>query len=166
MIPTFIYIFILVELTLVTIADIKYRKILNAWSILNLIVACYLFLMVPNSYPFSIEAFQFPLVFLFVGFGLFVLKIMGGGDSKFLATLFLIIPLEAQDNVFYNLLVITIVTGSFLFIKNLIHNRKNILKFMKLRDIHGIKTCFGTKFAYAPIILISWLWAGWQQFIV
>lgn len=147
------------------ILDFKYRKIKNTWSILNLVIALGLFISLPKSYPLTIEMFQFALVFIVVGFGLFMFKVMGGGDSKFLATFFLLIPLNFQEVVFYYLLIITIIVGLILFINNIIVNHEKIFVSMKNRDLEGIKSCFGSKFAYAPVILITWIWFGWTIYI-
>lgn len=87
---------------------------------------------------------------------------MGGGDSKFLTTFFLIVPLSLQDKVFYNLLLSTIGIGFFFLIQNTINNHEVLIKSIKERNVDGIKSCFGTKFAYAPVILIAWMWLGWD----
>jgi prepilin peptidase CpaA len=109
--------------------------------------------------------FQFALVFIVVGFGLYMFKIMGGGDSKFLATFFLLIPLNFQEQVFYYLLIITIIVGLIIFINNLIVSHEKIIESIKNKNIDGIKSCFGSKFAYAPVILITWIWFGWTIYI-
>ena len=165
MILTPIYIFLLIELSFVAFLDLKYRKIKNVWSVLNIIVAIALFAGFPNNYPLNIEMFQFALVFIVVGFALFMFKIMGGGDSKFLATFFLLVPLNFQEQVFYYLLIITIIVGLLFFINNIIVNHEKIFENMKERNIYGIKSCFGSKFAYAPVILITWIWFGWKIYI-
>ncbi len=150
---------------MVAILDIKYRKILNYWSLLNIAVAVFLFISYPESYPLTIEMFQFALVFIVVGFGLFMMKIMGGGDSKFLATFFLLIPLNLQEAVFYYLLVNTVIIGSLFFINNIIVNHEKLIESFKNRNLEGIKGCFNNKFAYAPVILLTWMWIGWILYI-
>ena len=90
-----------------------------------------------------------------------MLKVMGGGDSKFLATVFLVIPLKQQDIVFYNLLISTIIIGGIVFVNNIIVYRRELYKSIKNMDVEGIKKCFGKKFPYAPVILLAWVWFGW-----
>lgn len=160
MIPWPIYFFIFIELLFVTYVDIRYKKISNLWSIFNLVVAAILFILFPNIYIFGFETMQFSLVFLVVGFLLFVLNIMGGGDSKYLASFFLILPTGIQDITFYFLLLSTIIVGLLFFFKNVIEQRKRLINSIKNKDVDGIKSSFGTKFAYAPVILITWFLIG------
>ena len=165
MIPYLIYIFVLIELCIVSYLDIKFRKIKNYWSILNIIIAILFFIIFPDLYVFKLETFGFPLVFLFVGFGLFLLKIMGGGDSKFLATFFLVIPLKVHDEVFLHLLTATVTIGLLFFVINIIRNFEGIVESFKNSDLKGVKNYFGKKFAYAPVILFSWVTYGFFNLI-
>lgn len=164
MIPLPFYLFILIELIFVTVIDIKHRKIANLWSLLNIGVAAILFILFPKFYPVSVETFQYTMVFLMAGFLLFRLKIMGGGDSKFLASFFLIVPLEKQDQVFFQLLIATIFIGVIMFSLNTFMNRKKLVQSLKEKDIEGVKSCFGSKFAYAPVILVTWILFGISMF--
>ncbi|MBT4790632.1 MAG: hypothetical protein HON90_03595 [Halobacteriovoraceae bacterium] len=165
MISLDIYLFILVELCFVAYIDIKHRKIKNIWSIVNFLVAVLLFTTRSEIYPFQLDSFLFTFACVAAGFLLFLLKIMGGGDSKYLASFFLLIPLSLQDEVFYYLLIITIIIGLFMLLKNSISNYEKIIQSFKEKDIQGVKSCFGTKFAYAPVILVTWIWIGWDIFI-
>ncbi|MEE2670558.1 MAG: prepilin peptidase [Bdellovibrionota bacterium] len=160
MIPIPIYIFILLELLAVSYLDIKFRKIKNFWSILNIILALSLFFIFPDLYVLQVDSFYFTFVFFIVGFFLFLLRIMGGGDSKFLATFFLIIPSIAQDEVFIHLLTATVIVGSGFFLSNIIKNFEKIVTSLKASDLQGVKSCFGKKFAYAPVILLAWITFG------
>lgn len=160
-----VYLFLFVELALVSYLDIKYRKIKNIWSLLNIIVAIILFGLYPQSYPLSVEMFQFAMVFIVVGFGLFMLKIMGGGDSKFLATFFLLVPLDYQEIVFYYLLIFTIIIGVIKFFHSVITNYSKLVEGFQTKNMVMIKSCFGTKFAYAPVIFLTWVWMGWILYL-
>jgi len=162
MIPIPIYLFILIELLFVSYGDIKTDRIPNAWSILNIIIFFILVLVESQTYHLSANVFLFSFAFLIVGFALFLLNIMGGGDSKFLFTFFLLVPESLQDTIFTNLLVSTIVVGSIFFLTNLARNLEKLLAFYKIRDFKGMKSCFGTKFSFAPVILIAWVWLGWS----
>jgi prepilin peptidase CpaA len=157
-----LYLFILIELILVSIGDIKTRKIPNLWVILNLIISLILFVLFPQIYEFRYEAFQFPIVFIIVGFVLFRLRIMGGGDSKYLASFFLLIPYKSQDEVFLYLLISTVVIGSLFFFANLFRNIDGIIQSFKESNLYGVKKYFGTKFAFAPVILVTWILVGWE----
>lgn len=161
MIPVSVYLYILITLLFVSYGDIKTQKIPNLWSILNIMVFPVLLFFFPDQYNLSFETFFFSIVFLIVGFVLFLLKIMGGGDSKFLFTLFLVVPLSAHFVTLYALIIATVMIGSFFFITNLVKNFDKIIEYAKEGNKRGIKECFGTKFSFAPVILISWIFVGW-----
>jgi prepilin peptidase CpaA len=162
LIPLPLYIFILIELIFVSVGDIKYRKIPNLWIILNLFASATLFISFPEIYEFRNEAFQFTVVFIIVGFALFLLKVMGGGDSKFLASFFLMIPFSFQDKVFSYLLVSTVMIGCAFFIHNIFKNHEEIYTSVRDKNLQGVKKCFGTKFPFAPVILVTWVLIGWD----
>lgn len=162
MIPLPIYIFILLELIFVAWADVRTNKIVNMWSILNLTFFLIFLLVNPNYYYFKLETFMYSGVFLMVGFIFFLLKIMGAGDSKFLFTFFLIVPLNLHEQTFESLLVSTVLVGTFVFITNVAKNFDKLRISLKIGDVKSIKSCFGTKFAFAPVILIAWIWVGWK----
>lgn len=162
MISLQLYLFILIELIFVSIGDVKNRKIPNMWVITNIVVSIFLFILFPNMYELRGETFQFPIVFIFVGFLLFQLKVMGGGDSKYLASFFLLVPYSYQDKVFSYLLLSTILIGCASFINSLFQEYPQFIKSLRDRDLQGVKKCFGTKFAFAPVILITWILTGWD----
>lgn len=162
MIPLPIYLFILIELAIVSYGDIKTDKIPNMWSIINLIAFVVLLFVAPEFYKFTPLAFTYSFAFLAVGFVLFLLKIMGGGDTKYLFSLFLLIPMTLQGKVFYFLLISTIIIGGFLLIQNTLKNFKPLWKAILDGNTQEVKSYFGTKFSYAPVILVTWLWVGFS----
>lgn len=159
-----VYIFIAIQLLFVAYIDFKTRKISNIWMIINGLFFCLLTLIFPQYYNWSLGVFLFPVVFLFVGFGLFLMNIMGGGDSKYLSSLYLLIPLEFQETTFFYLLYATVLVGSTLLLFNLLKNLDIIIVHFRMGDIQGIKRIFGKKFTYAPVIFIAWMWFGWQNY--
>jgi len=106
--------------------------------------------------------FLYSAAFLVVGFGLFLLRIMGAGDTKFLVTFFLLVPVSVQAQALTALLLSTLLIGGFLFFTNLARHHERIVASLKTGYIKGIKECFGTKFSFAPVILLAWLWLGWN----
>lgn len=161
--PIPLYYFILLELVTVSFVDIKNKKISNFWPLLNICmfpVLCWLF---SKYYYLSWTAFIFPGAFLFVGFILYLLKIMGGGDTKFLFSFFLIIPIQLHEQMFELLLLATLIIGSFVLITNLTNNIKKILLSLETHQYNEVKKFFGTKFSYAPVVLIAWIWLGFQN---
>ena len=84
----YLYSYLLFELAAVTFGDVKYRKISNAWALFNIVAFIALTFIYPAQYFYSLSTFSYPLATIILGFLFFWLKIMGGGDSKFLATFF------------------------------------------------------------------------------
>jgi prepilin peptidase CpaA len=161
MIPIALYLAILIELAFVSWIDIKTKKISNYWSIFNILIYILLLFIYPNFYFFRWDTFLFSTVFLVIGFGLFLLNIMGGGDSKFLFSFFLIVPLALHEKFFSYILISTVITGVIFFFMNLITNFKKLVESLRQRNYQEVKTCFGSKFAFAPVILLAWLSLGW-----
>ena len=166
MIPLPVYWFLAIELAAVSWGDIRTQKIPNAWSLLNLGVFVLLLIFLPDHYPLHWQTFVYSTVFLVVGFTLFLLRVMGGGDTKFLFSFFLLVPMAAQAETLVLLLLSTVLIGGFLFITNLSKNHEKIVTYLKSGYIKGIKDCFGTKFSFAPVILLAWIWVGWETGIL
>lgn len=161
MIPWPLYTFIAIELLVISYGDLRTKKIPNLWPILNMLLYVVLLLLFPQYYSFAWEVFVISFAFLFVGFILFLFKIMGAGDTKFLFTFFLLIPLSLQKIFFTHLLFATVIIGATFFLYNLLKNAKRLWRALLSSDLQGVKSCFGTKFSYAPVILFAWMWMGW-----
>ena len=157
-----IYLFILIELSFVAWGDYKTRKISNYWSILNIICFPLLVLLLPSIYILSANVFIYSALFLLIGFILFLLKVMGGGDGKFLATFILLVPISLQSQMLNLLLISTILVASIFLIKNLTLNFREIIRSLKEYDFITVKSFFGSKFAFAPVILMAWILLGWE----
>ena len=157
-----LYLFILIQLIVVSYLDIKYKKIRNIWVMFNITLSIIAYSFWRDLYVLSIDSFQISIAFIFVGFLLYMMKIMGGGDSKYLASLFLLIPLNFQEKVFLALLITTVVVGLIIFLKNIMVNMKGIINAIKESNITELKSYFGKKFAFAPVILLAWIWLGWD----
>lgn len=157
-----IYFFILIELVIVSYVDLLYRKIKNIWPVFNLAVFFIFTVLLSDVYHFEFKHFTYFLVFIIVGLFLFALKIMGAGDSKFLATLFLLIPTYIQDLFMLYLLYSTIIVGGMFLLHSMIKSRKSLLDAIKTLDVSLVKEIFGTKFTFAPVILGAWIWLGWD----
>lgn len=162
MIPVSLYVFILIELIFVSIGDFRTKKIPNYWSLLNIILFILLLFFFKDMYVVGWRTFLYPVIWIIVGFLFFILKIMGGGDSKFLATYFLLIPLAKQDDAFYYLIISTLYIGLTVFFINIVTKRKLIFNSLATKDYKALKKCFGTKFTFAPVIFISWVMLGWD----
>jgi prepilin peptidase CpaA len=158
----YLFILILVELSIIAIGDIKFKKISNLWSIFNILIFITICFVHPNIYSFGWPSYVYSSVFLFVGFTLFLLKIMGAGDTKLLVTLFLIIPTKLQGQYLLMLLNGTVFIGGSMLFYHLIKNYNKIIVYLGHRDWDGLKTCFGSKFPFAPVIWISWILFGWD----
>jgi prepilin peptidase CpaA len=157
-----IFFFILLELLVVSYADMMYKKIKNIWSLLNITTYIIFIFIFPSDYFFNFKHWLYPSVFLGVGFFLFVIKIMGGGDAKFLASLFLLVPSYLQDKFLLLLLYSTVFVGLTMFLYNCYTSRDILKQAWAERSILMVKGVFGTRFTYAPVILIAWIWLGWE----
>lgn len=164
MIPLVVFVFLSIQLLVVAYVDFKFRKIANFWILINFIFFCLLTWIFPQLYFWNLKTVFFPLSFLLVGFLLFAFNIMGGGDSKYLSSFYLLVPVGYQDSVFLYLLYTTIIIGSSLLLFNLIKNFDRIIELVTVGNIAGIKKIFGKKFTYAPVIFVAWMWFGWQNY--
>ena len=158
-----VFIFLSIQLLVVAYVDFKTSKISNVWVLINFIFFCVLTMVYPKIYVWNFGVLLFPVVFLLVGFALFVVNIMGGGDSKYLSSLYLLIPLGFQEIVFLYLLYTTVLIGSSLLLFNALKNFDKIVLLVRIGDAKGIRKIFGKKFTYAPVIFIAWMWFGWQN---
>ncbi|MBC7539584.1 MAG: prepilin peptidase [Bacteriovorax sp.] len=163
MMPMMVFIFLSIQLLVVAYVDFKTRKISNVWLLINFAFFSLLTIVYPKLYVWSFSVMLFPVAFLLVGFALFALNIMGGGDSKYLSSLYLLIPFEFQDMVFLYLLYTTVIVGSSLLLFNALKNFDKIVLLVRIGDVKGIRKIFGKKFTYAPVIFIAWMWFGWQN---
>ncbi|MCY4643113.1 MAG: prepilin peptidase [Bacteriovoracales bacterium] len=152
----YLYSYLLIQLVVVAWIDIRHRKIPNTWIILNIVTFIFLILALPNPYAPSLQTFAYPLSFLALGFVLFLLNIMGGGDSKFLASFFLLIPTNRHETFFVVLLYTTIAVTFGLFLINSIRSRKKLAILLLTKDWSGLGQIYGKKIPFAPIILFSW----------
>ncbi len=160
MMPTWIFYFFLIELLFVSYFDLMTKKIKNIWSIINLGLFVVFLIFYSDYYPFTLKTFSYSFVFLAVGFLLFLIKIMGPGDTKFLFSFFLITPERIHFDVFQKLLVFTGICAFIFLIFNILKNLKKIYHSLLTKDYVTLKQCFGSKFAFAPVILIAWIWTG------
>lgn len=162
MIPYTVYFFLLIELLAVTYLDILYKKIANIWSILNITTFLIFTIIFSESYKINFHTFYFSLVFFVVGLFLFAIRIMGAGDSKYLVSFYLLVPVHLHEEAIISLLYSTCLVGGASFVYNLFINRELIAKSFQRRDLKMFRSQFGKKFAFAPVILISWVWLGWK----
>lgn len=155
-----VYLIILIELIFVGYFDFKYKKISNRWSVFNLILFIAFVFTLPELYQFSWQAMFFPLVFFVITFFLYLARIMGAGDSKFLFTFYMIIPAQYQESVFLYQAYLTIAIGGSLLIFNTAKNFDKLKLAFIYHDLSLVKNVYGKKFAYAPVILGAWIWFG------
>ena len=165
--PPFIYFLLVMELFFVSYIDFKFGKIHNFWSILNIFSYILFLFIFSDFYLFNVKTFVFPLAFIFVGYILYLMNIMGAGDSKYLFSFFLLIPVENHERLFLCLAYTTVYVGVSLLLITIVNNLKNITVAIKSKDVGAIREIFGSKFSYAPVIFISWIWFGWiNQFFI
>lgn len=155
-----IYILVLVQLLIVSWVDIKSKKISNYWFLVNLMLSLAFYLTLPEIYPWQWAVLLFPLGWLLVGFLLFNLSVMGAGDSKYLASLFLLTPLEHQWTFFEKIIYTTIVVGLSVLLFKLIKDFQRIKAYAFSTYWKGLMQSIRSNFSYAPVVLLAWLLWG------
>lgn len=153
---------VLFQLLVVGWIDFKTKKISNRWVLFNLVWALGLYLGWNGLYPFNWEIFIFPVSFVFIGFFLYLIKIMGAGDSKYLASLFLIVPLEFHMLFFEKLLIATICTGAILLTYRILKNGAKLKAYLINHYWEGIRLTLQSRFSYAPVIFLAWVMLGFD----
>lgn len=160
-----IYFLILAELIVVSWIDIKIKKISNLWFLFNLILSLSLHIFNSLDYPFEWAALIYPVGWILVGFGLFVLGIMGAGDSKFLASLFLVIPPTHQFQMFEKIMYSTLVVGSVLLTLKIAKDFNKIKAYALSSYWKGLKESMRSSFSFAPVILLAWILFGVEKWL-
>ncbi len=150
-------IYISLQIIVVAWFDFKTKKISNLWTILNFILYLIFPFLLPDVYSFKLSTWFVPLAFIFVGFVLFKVDVMGAGDSKYLFSLFLIIPQVKHEYFLMTLLSFTAVIGVILLAWRLISKAEQI-KLIILTRAGSFRDILGTKFTFAPVIMLSWFW--------
>ena len=159
--PAAIYFFLLLEVVIVAVIDIKTKKIWNMWTLVNMAFAILCVFLFREHYPVGWSLVEYPLYFLVGGFILWLLKIMGAGDVKYLFSFFLLVPSALHDQTFTYLLYTTILIGLSVLMYNVGRRFSFFWMAFRIRDREMLKQVFGTKFSYAPSILLTWIWLGW-----
>lgn len=157
-----VFCLVLIELSVVAWIDLKTKKISNKWILVNLVASILLHIVASSLYPLSWEILVFPVGFIVIGFFLYLLHVMGAGDSKFLASLFLIIPLEFHLIFFEYLVYSSIVIGVLLFLKHIIKNGAHLKAYLISQYWAGLKQTLKSSFSYAPVILVAWIILGFN----
>ncbi len=150
-----VYFYILIQQVFISYQDFKTKKILNLWSLSNIISYLLFLFIFPDAYNFDVATFTLPITFFLIGLFLYSLNIMGAGDVKYITTLLLIIPTNLHMSYLEMLTVSTIFVGALLLIYK--------LKRSKYFDHQAI---WGSQFSYAPVILLSWISLGWRMRII
>mgnify|MGYP001562564775 CR=1 FL=1 len=163
MVPATVYFFLLIELAAVAYIDLAHKRIANIWPALNLVLFGLFLVFMGETYLLAWGTVYYSVVFFVVGVVLFAIKIMGAGDSKFLFSFFLLVPVAYQESALLCLLYSTVAIGGSLFLVNCWMGRRRIIEAWKSSNIAPIRGILGRKFAFAPVILISWIWFGWAN---
>ncbi len=163
MINVVLYTLLLVELIFVSFIDIRTKKISNLWSLLHIVLFIGIQIYV-NELP-ELTHFIFPLGMIVVGFILFLFHVMGAGDSKYLASLFLLIPTPLHMPYMEKLLTVTIFVGTILLTMKFVKSAAKIKAYLMTFYFKALKDEINSRFSYAPVILVSWILFGitlWQ----
>lgn len=160
---SWIYWLILTQLIFVSIIDIKIKKISNLWFFANLLLSLTFHFVYPEAYPWDWAVLVFPIGWIIIGFILFILGIMGAGDSKYLASLFLIVPIEQQVVMFEKIIYSTLIVAIILLAFKITKDFQKIKAYALSTYWQGIKESIRSRFSYAPVILLAWVLLGVGQ---
>lgn len=153
---------LLIELLIVSWVDFRTKKISNYWIIGNLLFASFLFSMGSHFYQLSWNIIIFPLGFIGIGFLFFLLNIMGAGDSKYLASLFFVTPVDYQFIFFEKIIISTLMVGAILLLMRFFKYRHEMIAFATNRHWNGIRDIIKSSFSYAPVISFAWIMLGME----
>ena len=154
---------LLFELVIVSAIDVRKKKISNLWSILHVLLFVVLS-FISREWP-TWSHFLFPAGLIIVGFVLFLFHIMGAGDSKYLASLFLLVPTPYHMLLMEKLLTVTIFVGTILVIMKFVKSAAKIKAYLMTFYLKAVQTEIHSRISYAPVILVSWILFGialWQ----
>lgn len=159
----YLYLFLLSELVLVSFIDVRTKKISNLWSLLHIVIFAGMCLYA-GEFP-ELAHFIFPLGMVVAGFILFVFHIMGAGDSKYLASIFLLTPTQLHMPFMEKLLMVTIFVGSILLLMRFVKSAAKIKAYLRTFYFKALRAEIHSRFSYAPVILVAWILFGtalWQ----
>lgn len=151
----YLYALLALELLIVSFIDLKIKKISNYWILFNLIVALTVYL--GGLYTFEWKIFIYPVGTIIVGFTLFLAHIMGAGDSKYMASLFLVLPYDLHQSYLENVLISTILVGAILLVSKLVSRFSRIKGYALSFHLKGVLSEIRSHFSYAPVLLLAWL---------
>ncbi|MBL6989290.1 MAG: hypothetical protein ISR65_05915 [Bacteriovoracaceae bacterium] len=87
--------------------------------------------------------------------------IAGGGDAKYLSTVFLLTPHGLHSTFLLQILYSTILVGLLMIVNNTIKNFHEIVSLIRGNNWRLVGQFYGKKFSYAPVILLAWMGIGW-----
>ena len=154
----YLYLIVVIELLVVSLIDLRTKKISNYWPLVNLMIALGAYM--GGVHPFEWSIFLYPIGTILVGFALFLVNVMGAGDSKYLASLFVILPYQMHQSFLENVLLSTILVGAILLMSKLISRFTRIKGYALSFHIKGVLSEIRSHFSYAPVLLLAWLLLG------
>jgi prepilin peptidase CpaA len=159
----YLFVLLLIELIFVSYIDVRTKKISNLWSIFHIVLFAGLTAF-SGELP-TASHFIFPLGFIAIGFILYLFHIMGAGDSKYLATFFLLIPTPEHMLFMEKLLTVTIFVGTILLTMKFVKSAEKIKVYLVTFYFKALRAEIHSRFSFAPVILVAWALYGitlWQ----
>lgn len=166
-IPWALGLVVLAEASAVAWSDARHGTVPNAWPLLNLALFPAALLLFPHAYgPLGWGTAAAPLLWLAAGFVLFRLRIMGAGDSKYLASLFLLVPEGLRAALFLRLVLASALGCGALLAARLARRAGPILALDPARAPALLREAVAGRAPFAPVVLAAVAWflladAGW-----
>lgn len=140
--------------------DIKTKKISNNWYILNFIAGLGLQIF---YFGWEWSVLIYPLSIIVVGIILFLAHIMGAGDSKYMASLFILVPYSRHLELFTAIVESTVAVGLIMLLFKIMKDFKNIKAYLVASYWRGLLNSIRSKFSYAPVMLLAWILWGMRN---
>jgi prepilin peptidase CpaA len=160
-----IFLIILLQLVIVSWRDIRDGKIRNYWALVNLVLGVIFYVAFSDLYDLGWQVLIAPVLTLVGGFVLFNLNIMGAGDSKYLASLFLVLPVDTHLEFFQRLVVFTLAVGALLLGKKLVSEFRELRGHLMTLHWGGLVAAIRSRFSYAPVMLLAWIALGFSRWV-
>lgn len=159
--PQTLYLLFFIEIIFVFFLDIKYRKISNIWSILNIFGFVLFLFLFPKIYFISWKLFLYPTLILSIGFLLFLIHIAGAGDIKYLSSLMVLLPQDLHPHFLEIILMATIVVASIILFYEFLKFHRKGQGPLSITELFLFLISFKkSKFPYTIVIFIGWCILG------
>ena len=132
--PIELFFFLLIELAAVAWIDLKYRKISNLWSVMNLVIFLLIYFLYDGRLTFEFQQLYYPIVFLLLVL-LFTLSGLWVGIQSFWCQFIYCYLFFFHENFLFALLYVTIFIGLTQLAYNTYVGRGLLYQFIQTKNV-------------------------------